>query len=358
MAEILVDFGKLKKIYTGLGQISLQYASELANLKNSKHHFTFLVPDNFTDQFGNSISYKTLSFFNRHFSAINKKYDLWHAIHQDSEYFPAKETPYLLTIHDLNFLEEKSPAKAQMRLRRLQKKVNRASAITFISNFTEKTAKQNLTINVPSFVIYNGVNISAFRSSQEPDFLKNFRTDFNKQEPLFFAVGVIKEKKNFQVLIQFLKLLKNGILVIAGDDTDSYAGLMRNEIKSSGLEKRIIMPGNVSDIDRAWLYENCDAFFFPSRIEGFGLPVIEAMSYGKPVFLSTCSSLPEIGGDDAYYWENFNPDYMADIFNEKIKSSMTVSKVNSRKKRAAFFNWGNAVKSYLELYEKIIHHRL
>lgn len=53
------------------------------------------------------------------------------------------------------------------------------------------------------------------------------------------------------------------------------------------------------------LYESCVAFLFPSITEGFGLPVIEAMSFGTPVFLSNSSSLPEVGGNEAFYWNSY-----------------------------------------------------
>lgn len=359
MPKILIDLGKLKNIYTGLGQISFQYASKLATLKHSKFHFTYLVPENFSEKFGDSVAYQSLSVFKRYFPVVNSKYDLWHAIHQDSAFMPPKGVPYLLTIHDLNFLEEKSSVKARMRLKRLQKKVNRAAEITFISKFTEGVARQHLDIHVPTSVIYNGVNLAVLNDKIEPAFLKSILNlsinSLKKKEPLYFTIGVIKEKKNFHVLVQFMKNLSHGVLVIAGDNSDAYARSIQNEIEASGLQNRILMPGIVSDMDRAGLYENCDAFLFPSRVEGFGLPVIEAMSYGKPVFLSTCSSLPEVGGPDAFYWENFDPVYMATIFNEKMKTAMTAEKINSRKNRAAFFNWQTAVKDYLDLYEQIIY---
>jgi len=375
---VLVDFVKLKSLYTGLGQVSFQYARALAEKSSSKLDLTYLVPENFVGKFGQSVTYRTPGFLPRHFPFFNKFPEgktptLWHAIHQDSGYMPPGKVPYLLTIHDLNFLEEKSPLKAALRLRSLQKKVNRAAAITFISAYSESVAKRHLKINVPTRVIYNGVDITITSKPERPLFFQNYpslsilsslsllassskttTTMPSRSGPLYFSVGVIKEKKNFRVLIAFMKKLGRGVLVIGGDNTDPYAEAMQREIESENLQDRIIMPGIVTENDRAWLYQNCDAFLFPSRVEGFGLPVIEAMSYGKPVFLSTLSSLPEVGGGEAFYWEHFDPDYMVDIFNEKMKSAPEAEKVLARKNRAAFFNWDNAVKNYVELYEKII----
>ena len=83
------------------------------------------------------------------------------------------------------------------------------------------------------------------------------------------------------------------------------------------------------------------------------MPPIEAMAYGKPVFLSNKTSLPEIGSDAAYYWTNFDASYMKsmvmsnlEIFN--LEGSIAVEK---EKKRAAFFDWKKAAAEYLSLYK-------
>ncbi len=70
------------------------------------------------------------------------------------------------------------------------------------------------------------------------------------------------------------------------------------------------MPGQISDEDKYWFLKNCKAVLFPSKFEGMGIPPIEAMRFGKPVFASASSSIPEICEDNAFYWENFNPEDM------------------------------------------------
>jgi glycosyltransferase involved in cell wall biosynthesis len=86
--------------------------------------------------------------------------------------------------------------------------------------------------------------------------------------------------------------------------------------------------------------------------EGFGLPPVEAMHFGKPVFLSDLASLPEIGGDAAFYWRNFDPAEMKNVLFEKLNKFQNQQEIYTQKliERAEFFSWENAAKAYLECY--------
>ena len=74
------------------------------------------------------------------------------------------------------------------------------------------------------------------------------------------------------------------------------------------------MLGPISEAEKSWYYRTCYAFAFPSLSEGFGLPVAEAMSVGKPLFLSDRTALPEIGRDIAFYFRDFNEHRMQHVF--------------------------------------------
>jgi glycosyltransferase involved in cell wall biosynthesis len=89
--------------------------------------------------------------------------------------------------------------------------------------------------------------------------------------------------------------------------------------KKFGVEDRVKLIGPATEEEKYWYYKNCEAFLFPSYAEGFGLPVIEAMYHGKPVFISDKTSLPEVGGDAAYYFRNFEPEYMQEVFKEGMR---------------------------------------
>ena len=95
---------------------------------------------------------------------------------------------------------------------------------------------------------------------------------------------------------------------------------------------------------------------FPSLCEGFGLPPIEAMKFGKPCFLSTCTSLPEIGGELAYYWPVLQPEEMATVVREQISSPDFESPENGQRIRnyAQKFDWEKCAQGYIDYYLDIL----
>ncbi len=350
--KILVDLGKLADIYSGLGQVSLNFGKALQQENKDRFELTYLLPKGTETYFDSKAAkFEFLSFTRRHFAFLGRQFNLWHAIHQDSAYMPgSKNTSYLLTIHDLNFLQEKSAAKAQARLKKLQAKVNRASAVSSISQFTAKEIEQHLALQKkPTVTIYNGVeDITAF-PKQRPFFLQ-------KNEPFLFAMGVVKEKKNFHVLVDFLAALPVRYkLVLAGNKAGTYSKEIELLAELKGLKDRFVVCGTVSSSEKAYLLSHCEAFLFPSKCEGFGLPVIEAMQFGKPVFLSTYSSLPEIGGLHAFYWQHFEPQYMAAFFMESLKYFYDTPHMAAHMvDYAKTFSWQKNARQYIELYSRLL----
>ncbi len=129
-----------------------------------------------------------------------------------------------------------------------------------------------------------------------------------------------------------------------------------DEARRHNVEKRVRLIGTVSENEKHWYFKNCKAFVFPSVGEGFGLPVIEAMYFGKPVFLSTHTSLPEVGGDAAYYFNDFSPESMQCVFEKGMNDFCSNdNRVTAVKKQAALFDWNKNAKEYLEVYRKFIY---
>lgn len=348
-ANVLIDLDRLKDITTGLGQVAYNFGRIVSQLNDNDLHFTFLVPEKFKGYFGNKVDYEAISLKRRLFPDLCKKYDLWYTIHQDSKLYPDSRTPYILTINDLNFLGEKSPGKAQRRLAVLQRKVDKATAIITISQYTADVVKANLkTADIPIRVVYCGVEVEEFPGAVRPSFAPD--------GDLLFSVGVVQAKKNYMVLLEFMQLLPvNYKLIIAGNKAGPFSAELEKRIAELELTDRIILPGIISDADKYWMYTHCKAVLFPSRFEGMGFPPVEAMRFGKPVFASTYSSIPEVSGDKAYYWENFDPDYMAGIFLENIQRFYENHALAGKLKEYSMrYTWAENARSLISLFKSVL----
>jgi glycosyltransferase involved in cell wall biosynthesis len=155
-------------------------------------------------------------------------------------------------------------------------------------------------------------------------------------------------QKGFHLLPALLKENNFG-LVIAGIETPHKQKILEEAEKYNCLN-RVHITGPVTDEDKAWYYKNCSAFLFPSIAEGFGLPVIEALHFGKPVFLSKFTSLPEVGGDAAYYFDNFEPGHMQSVFKNGMLDFIDRDRAQEMVAQADKFSWDRAASQYLDLY--------
>jgi glycosyltransferase involved in cell wall biosynthesis len=162
------------------------------------------------------------------------------------------------------------------------------------------------------------------------------------------AFGSTEPRKNNLRLIKAFNAIKKSItdisLVIVGKEWRD------RKFDSVLLHDKIILTGYVPDEDIPYLYKNAEIVVFPSLYEGFGLPVLEAMTYGIPVVASNTSSLPEVGGDAVEYAD---PNDVSDIARaiKDLLDSEEKRKYNKEKGmlRAKQFNWRSMCKQILSV---------
>lgn len=361
MPNLFIDAERLRDLNSGLGQVCLHLGHELVRqgpVDGQPWKLTFLVPPGQTGVFGRSgsggpVNYVESSWLRKLW--IPGRYDVWHCLHQDSDFLPrAGQGKLVLTIHDLNFLSrvDYSDGKKAGKRTALQRRVDRASALTAISTYTADDVRDNLHVaDKPLTVIHNGVATDPGQTPTEPD-----APDLKPliEQPYFLSVGVIHPKKNVHTLLPLLEAFPDYRLVLAGPDDHPYARHIYEQAENLGVLDRLIMPGAVSEEDKLWLYAHCDAFLFPSLSEGFGLPPVEAMRFEKPVFLSTLTSLPEVGGKEAYYFTDFEPENMAKILHDGLRDfNANPLRRERMKRRADGFTWAKAAGAYWELYREL-----
>jgi glycosyltransferase involved in cell wall biosynthesis len=353
LPKVLLDLSILKHPYCGLGQIALNYVRFISTADMSVLPFrmVLLVPKKFYGCCGDKVDYVPRGSVFRHFPWLYPKVEIWHAMHQLSSYRPySRDTKYLLTIHDFNFEYEKTSRKLERDRRSMQRKIDRADCITCISHFTESELSRWMRRpeNTPVQVIYNGVEWAAAGS---PD---RCPAGVDTGKPFFFSIGEIKEKKNFMAAVRMMEFFPDYNLYIAGKDSTPYADEIRSYVRSNRLSN-VFLLGIVEDAERQWLYSHCEAFLFPSLFEGFGLPVIEAMSFGKPVFSSAATSLAEIGAGHACFWTDFAPEAMAEVVKGNLPRLLQDESLREKRiEYAHTFSYEKHMQQYFELYARLL----
>jgi len=181
----------------------------------------------------------------------------------------------------------------------------KANLIIVPSQYTQKTVLAHETFDSNKIKVVH----EASRVYKEA-FIED---DYKKYSPYFLHIGVLEKRKNLPLSIQAFKIIAEKYphykLVLAGN-TPTKQKLNDREailqtIQEQGLEDKVILLGYVQANQAAALYQNAFAYVLPSKNEGFGLPLLEAFSFGTPVISSTNGALPEIG-QDAAYWVNLD----------------------------------------------------
>lgn len=341
--SVLVAFPSMKKQNTGFYHFGKSLG--LALLKHNKDfNLTYYLPKKGYADFENKVDIIKSCRLHRFFFLPANRFKLVHHTDQLCELRPDKvRGKKILTIHDLNFLHQTPDNAPRIKkyLRRVAHNINTCDQIVTISHFVKNEVLSYFPeISHKIQVIYNGADQLEVVAKHKPF--------YEPRRPFLFTIGVVRPKKNFHVLPALLA--NNDFeLIIAGIDSN-YRKRILEEAKQFNCVDRVKLIGPTSESDKAWYYKNCMAFVFPSIAEGFGLPVIEAMHFGKPVFLSTHTSLPEIGGDGAYYFNSFDPEEMQYVFAQGMNDFQKNNPQQEIIAHAAQFSWDRAASQYLKLY--------
>lgn len=201
-------------------------------------------------------------------------------------YYPGHMSRYNAFVHRLHF----------------RRSVERADAIIADSHSTRNDLLREL--GVPEHkvrVVHAGVS-GLFRPVPVPETTDRLHA-LGVPDRFVLSVGTIEPRKNYPLLFQALAGIPDLHLVIAGHRGWKYRRII-GQIAELGLEKRVQLLDYVRTPDLVALYNRAELVVLPSLYEGFGLPVLEAMACGTPVLASNTSSLPEVGGDAAAYFES------------------------------------------------------
>lgn len=342
--SVLVTFDSMKDINRGYFSFGKGLGDALIKENKGRVDLTFyLFPKN-PYVFKGPVSILYLSKIHKLFFTKRNAFDIVHLSDQTCRLRPDKvNAKKIMTVHDMNkvHLKYSKPHRIQAYLKKLGKKIAQCDKIVAISQFVANDIVHHFPVarNKVS-VIYNGADKLMVPEA--------FTPRFNPERPYLYTIGLLSVQKGFHHLPALLEG-NDYHLVIAGIETPHKAKIIA-QAEKYGCSDRVHIIGEVTDDEKAWYYQHCEAFIFPSIAEGFGLPVIEAMYFGKPVFLSKFTSLPEVGGDAAYYFDNFEPEHMQQVLKKGLVDFYEHDKAGEIIAQAERFSWDKAANEYLKLY--------
>lgn len=284
--------------------------------------------------------------------------DVVHCVELD--YRVPTRKPLIVTIHDLGPLthpELFSAAHPWLLRKALRHAFRHARALICVSRATADAVERCLQCSV-------GDRLTVIPEGVSPDFgqpvatgcLIKTREFIARGAPFFLWTGSLNPRKNLSRVVQAFELVAGEVphhLVLTGGFGWSANDTLRG-IRHSPFAGRIHVPGRVSDDELRGLYQRASAFLFPSLLEGFGLPILEAMASGCPVITSTVSSMPEVAGDAALLVNPWKVSELAEAM-QGVASDAALCRrlIEQGRARAATFQWDTCARAIAEVYRRV-----
>jgi glycosyltransferase involved in cell wall biosynthesis len=247
--------------------------------------------------------------------------------------------------------------------------IKRSKKIITVSEFTKNDIIEQFKIKAEKIAVtYEGVaNLAKGRDSLFVAKLNNeeILKQYNIPSDFLLYVGNAYPHKNLEMLLKvFAKLLERKSdlrLVLVGKEDYFYDHIHDNARslniwQKGNINSPVIFPGYVSDAQLEILYQEAEAYIFPSLYEGFGLPPLEAMARSCPVISSDRSSLPEILGAAAMYFDPENENDMVEkiwylLNDNKLRNSLITKGLEQIKK----YSWWECANQTLMIYRQVLH---
>ncbi|MFQ5768973.1 MAG: glycosyltransferase family 4 protein [bacterium] len=268
--------------------------------------------------------------------------------------------PTVITIHDLKylfypeFLKRQSQLKSFYIKKSLQRSLNIANQIIVVSQNTLNDLKKRFSFDQQKVnLIYHGVNHPLELNSTETDNTIDIANDF------ILIVGTKRPHKNIEGMIKALAILRQNYtldldLVISGKTYSDYLEPERLA-KELSVDAHTHFLDHVSDHKLIALYQSAKVVALVSFYEGFGFPLLEAMSYGTPVIGSNVTSIPEVIGGAGLLVEPHNPEDIATKIHQIMTDNDLYQKLsNAGLARAKQFSWSTVAQSTFDVYIKAL----
>jgi glycosyltransferase involved in cell wall biosynthesis len=267
------------------------------------------------------------------------------------------------TVHDITLITHsvargsllnrlKYALKNQVALWQLKSVLSRSEEIITDTQFGRQDLANRGFINLDQ-----GVAIPLGAEFEKSSSKKNRTKPFVTGKYLLY-VGNYYPYKNIVRLIDALPSVIDkhpGFKLILVGRADEFKKELNEAITANGVEESVVFTGFVTDSELANLYQHASLYVFPSLSEGFGLPGLEAMSYGLPVAASTATCIPEVLGDAAVYFDPVDTTDMARVIDETLSDPKRRAELKKAGlARVKQFSWKRMAEQTLEVYNRVL----
>lgn len=357
----------LKDHYTGIGRYAYNLVKFLSEIDSENEYYLY-VPKGIFDRkrkaprFDAPNFHVQLDYLNRGPDKILREVDIYHSPSPYSlEMAGAK---IIVTVHDLIYLTYPQ-GHTQQTIDETHKQfpqiLEKAEKVICVSKSTMADLRRHFDMHPSKMrLVYQGIDRNVFYPLEPPE--KNKAREVVRSKgvngPFLLFVGTIEPRKNLAGLADAFSILKDkkifsGKLVVIGMK-GWIEGPVFDLIEQRKLKDDIIFLGYLSSQELCYFYNLAEVFVFPSFYEGFGFPIVEALSCGTPVVTSNKSSCPEVADQAALLVDPHNPPEISEAI-ERILKDTALQKTLRQKgfHRALDFSFVNTAKNTLRVYQEV-----
>lgn len=360
--RVLLEDGFSIEKGTGVGRYTQNLASELG--RNPEVELVPQPPRRFIRKIRPLIARRTVyaTWLETGFQSEIKKLgpDLVHFTNHLVPHARKSKAKYAVTVHDLTAWKLPD-AFSQMYVRYIRTVVTRAVKIADLvlcpSNSIRKEVIEHF--DLPEGKVCTAWNadsqLPAIPSERLEELGGQLRKRLGLSKPYVLFVGTLERRKNVTALVQaFARAASSFDLqcVLVGKRGYGFSEIA-SSIERQTCRDRYILTGFVSDEELALLYKLADVFVYPSLYEGFGIPLVEAMSSALPIVASRIPASEEVAADAAVYYDDpLDDGALAEKMCEVLSNPTVKSGLGSRgKQRARIFTWQNVASMYIDAYK-------
>jgi glycosyltransferase involved in cell wall biosynthesis len=276
--------------------------------------------------------------------------------------YAEKNIPTISIIHDLQHLDYPflfSDEERNNRNNFLNDLLNQADKIICVSEFTRQSMIKYFQISPSKLVVIpNSIHgrLAKLEEKKVSEYLDKF--GINKREYLFYPANYWQHKNHRMLLTAYnlycQKFSRPTLDLVFTGSLKEEENQLQKAVEIMGLQGQVHFLGYLSEEELTAVWQGCKGLIYPSLYEGFGIPLLEAMSFGKPIISSNVCSLPEVGGDAVIYCDPRKPEEMAACL-AKIKCDRTLVNqlIVKGYERVKLFNQEEMVRQYLNLFETV-----